>query len=61
MNKLHIKRSRHHWTIEQEGVMVDCTLYFRQACAIAAEWYREGWIVAKGWTTQTPEDRLWPE
>jgi hypothetical protein len=50
VNKLHIKRSRHHWTIEQEGVMVDCTLYFRQACAIAAEWYREGWIVAKGWT-----------
>lgn len=47
--KLRIRRSRRHWVIEQDGVMVDCSFSFRKACQIAAEWMREGWVVAKGW------------
>lgn len=50
MTKLRIRRQRGHWIAEQNGQMVEFSRSFATICRVAAEWKRNDWLVARGWT-----------
>jgi|GEM_PF-3689828 len=44
--KLRIRRNRSRWVLEQGVYLAEYASTFRKACAIAAQWKREGWYVS---------------